>query len=98
MVLEWFWTCVGRLCGAKTMAKRQREDLWKLLFYRSNIAVFVVCGLIWGARMREKQNGIPSLIKTRFYGDFGSVLRVILVVQINGKSDRLILEGFQGRP
>ena len=43
-------------------------------------------GSIWGARMREKQSGIPILIKTRFYGDFGSVLRVILVVQIDEKS------------
>ena len=41
---------------------------------------------IWGARMREKQGGIPSLIKTRFYGDFGSVLRIILVAKIDEKS------------
>ena len=43
-------------------------------------------GSIWGARINEKQNGIPILIKTRFYGDFGFVLRVILVAKINEKS------------
>ena len=41
---------------------------------------------IWGARMKEKQSGIPILIKTRIYGDFGSVLRVILVAKIDEKS------------
>ncbi len=29
------------LCGAKTTIKKQREDLWKCLFYLSNIAGFV---------------------------------------------------------
>ena len=43
-------------------------------------------GSIWGAKMREKQSGIPIWIKTRFYADFGSVLRVILVVKIDEKS------------
>ena len=43
-------------------------------------------GSIWGAGMREKQSGIPILIKTRFYGDFGFVLRVILVAKIDEKS------------
>ena len=86
MVLDWFWACFGRLFGAKTMTKRQREDLWQCLFYVSNIAVFVVCGFHLGAKMREKQSGIPIWIKTRFYGDFGFVLRVILGAQIDEKS------------
>ena len=43
-------------------------------------------GSIWGARMREKQSGIPSVIKTRFYDDVGSVLKVILVSKIDEKS------------
>ena len=43
-------------------------------------------GSIWGARMREKQSGIPILIKTRFYDDFGSVLKVMLVAKIDKKS------------
>ena len=53
-VLEWFWVCVGRLFGAKTMTKRQREDFWKGLFYVSNIAVFVVCGLHLGCQNERK--------------------------------------------
>ena len=36
-------------------------------------------GSIWGAKVREKQSGIPIWIKTRFYSDFGFVLRVIVV-------------------
>ena len=36
--------------------------------------------------MREKQSGIPILIKTQFYDDFGSVLRVILLAKIDEKS------------
>ena len=43
-------------------------------------------GSSWGARMREKQNGIPILIKTQLYGDFGFVLRVIFVAKIDEKS------------
>ena len=43
-------------------------------------------GSIWGARMREKQNGIPILMKTQFYDDLGFVLRVILVSKIDEKS------------
>ena len=43
-------------------------------------------GSIWGAKMREKQSGIPIWIKTLFYGDFGSVLRVILVATMDEKS------------
>ena len=43
-------------------------------------------GSIWGARMREKQSGIPILMKTQFYDDLGFVLRVILVSKINEKS------------
>ena len=50
MVLEWFRACFGRAFGAKTMLERQREDLWKCLFYLSNIAVFVVCGLHLGCQ------------------------------------------------
>ena len=68
------------------MTKRQREDLWKCLFFVSIIAVFVVCGLHLGAKVREKQSGIPIWIKTRFCGDFGSVLRVIVVTKIDEKS------------
>ena len=47
--------------------------------------------------MREKQSGIPILIKTRFYDDFGSVLRVILVVKINEKSSEKSMD-FEGIP
>ena len=54
-------------------------------------------GSIWGARMREKLSGIPILIKTRFYGDFGSVLRVILVAKIDEKSSEKSIE-FGGIP
>ena len=43
-------------------------------------------GSIWGARMREKQSGIPILMKTQFYDDLGFVLRVILVSKIDEKS------------
>ena len=43
-------------------------------------------GSIGLARMREKQCGIPILIKNRFYCEFGSVLKVILVVKIHEKS------------
>ena len=50
MALEWFYACFGRLFDAKTMTKRQREDLWKCLFYLSNIAVFVVCGFRLGCQ------------------------------------------------
>ena len=46
----------------------------------------MVCGLHLGCKMREKQSGIPILIKTGFYDDFGFVLRVILVVKIDEKS------------
>ena len=41
---------------------------------------------IWNVKMRGKQSGIPILIKTQFYGDFGFVLRIILVAQIDEKS------------
>ncbi len=43
-------------------------------------------GSIWGAKVREKQSGIPIWIKTRFCGDFGFVLKVILGPTINDKS------------
>ena len=43
-------------------------------------------GSILGAKIVEKQSGIPSWIKTRFYRDFGFVLRVILVAKIDEKS------------
>ena len=81
MVLEWFWVCFGRLFGAKTMTKRQREDLWKCLFYLTNIAVFVDCGFILGCQSER-----PIWIKTWFYGDFGFVLRFILVATIDDNS------------
>ena len=50
--------------------------------------------------MREKQSGIPILIKTRFYGDLGIVLRVILGAKIDETTlqIRWILEGFWGGP
>ena len=54
-------------------------------------------GSIWGARMREKQGGIPILIKTRFYDDFESVLRVILVVKMDEKSSETSMD-FGGIP
>ena len=54
-------------------------------------------GSIWGAKMRENQSGIPILIKTSFYCDFGSVLRVILVVKIDEKSSAKSLD-FGGIP
>ena len=41
---------------------------------------------MWGAKMREKQSGIPSWIKTPVYNDFGFVLRVIFVAKNNEKS------------
>ena len=43
-------------------------------------------GSIWGAKMREKQSGSPSWIKTQVYSDFGFVLRVILVAKNDEKS------------
>ena len=54
VVLEWFWLCFGRLFGAKTMSKRQREDLWKWLFYVSDFAVFVVYGVHLGCQNERK--------------------------------------------
>ena len=54
-------------------------------------------GSIWGARMREKQSGIPILIKTPFYGDFGSVVRIILVAKIDEKSTEKSMD-FGGIP
>ena len=36
------------------MTKRQRENLWKCLFYISNIAVFVVRGLHLGCQNERK--------------------------------------------
>ena len=73
------------------MTKRQREDLWKCLFYKSNIALFVVCGLHLGAKMSEKQSGIAIWSKTRFYGDFRFVLRGILGAKIGAKGESAIL-------
>ena len=46
--------CFGRLCGAQTGSKRQREDLWKCFFYVSNIAVFVACGVHLGCQSERK--------------------------------------------
>ena len=48
--------------------------------------------------MREKQSGIPILIKTRFYGDFGFVLRVILVAKNDENSigNSMDFEGIPG--
>ena len=43
---------------------------------------------MWGAKMRETQSGIPIWIKTRFNGDSGFVLKVILVA----KNDEKIIE------
>ena len=43
-------------------------------------------GSISRAKVREKQSGIPIWIKTCFYGDFGTVLRVILGPTIDEKS------------
>ena len=43
-------------------------------------------GSIWGAKVREKQSGIPIWMATRLYDDFGSVLKVILGRQINETS------------
>ena len=54
VVLERCWTYVGRFVGAKTRINRQREDLWKCLFYLSNIAVFVDCGLHLGCQSEIK--------------------------------------------
>ena len=54
MVFEWFGACFGRFFGAKTMTKRQREDLWKCLFYVGNIAVFVDGGLHLGCQSERK--------------------------------------------
>jgi len=45
------------------MMKRQREDLWKSLFYISNIAVFVVCGLHLGCQNVRKIEWDSDLIK-----------------------------------
>ena len=55
-------------------------------------------GSISGAKMREKQSGIPIWIKTRFCGDFGSVLRVILGGKIDEKSigNSMDFEGIPG--
>ena len=55
-------------------------------------------GTIWGAGIREKQSGIPILIKTRFYGDFGSVLRIILASKNDEKSigNSMDFEGIPG--
>ena len=62
----------GRICGNACFTLVILQFSW-----------FV--GSIWGAKMREKQSGIPIWIKTLFYGDFGSVLRVILGPQIDEK-------------
>ena len=68
------------------MTKRQREDLWKCLFYLVILLFSWFVGFILGAKMSEKQSGIPIWIKTRFYGDFGFVLKVILVSKNDEKS------------
>ena len=52
---------------------------------------------IWGARMKEKQSGIPILMKTQFYGDLGFVLRDILVSTNDGKSIERSMD-FEGIP
>ena len=49
----------GRLFDAKTMTKRQREDLWKCLFHESDIGVFVVYGLRLGCQ-NERQTELDS--------------------------------------
>ena len=54
MVLDWFWACFGRFVGVKTRIKRQIEDLWKCLFYLSNIDVFVDDGLHLGCQNERK--------------------------------------------
>ena len=53
---------------------------------------------MWGAKVREKQSGIPIWIKARFYGDFGFVLRVILEAQIDERSidNSMDFEGIPG--
>ena len=55
-------------------------------------------GSIWGAKMREKQSGIPIWIETKFYDDFGFVLRDILVSKIDEKSigNSIDFEGIPG--
>jgi len=45
-----------------------------------------ILGSIWGAKVNEKQSVIPIWIQTRFYGDFGSILEVILEAKINDKT------------
>ena len=52
---------------------------------------------ISGAKVREKQSGIPIWIKTRFYGDFGFVLRVVLVSKNDEKSIVISMD-FEGIP
>ena len=47
--------------------------------------------------MREKQSGIPIWIKTRFYGDFGSVLKVLLVSKNDEQSIEMSMD-FEGIP
>ena len=71
MVLQWFCPCFGRLFGAKTMTKRQREDLWKCLFYLSNIAVFVVCGLHSVFQMERKTEFDSELKENSVLWSFG---------------------------
>ena len=50
-------------------------------------------GAMWGAKMREKQNGIPIWMKTRFYGDFGFILEVILGAK-NDEQNQRNFDGF----
>ena len=97
MVLQWFWACFERLSGAKTMTKRQREDLWKCLFYLCILLFSWFVGFIWGAKMRDKQSGIPIWIKTLFYCDFGFVLKVILASTNDEKSIEISMD-FGGIP
>ncbi len=61
MVLEGIWVCFGRVVGAKTKIKMQREDLWKFLFYLGNIAVFVVYGFHLACQNERKMEWDSSL-------------------------------------
>ena len=64
------------------MRKRKRDDLWKYLFYLSNIAVFKGLGLHLGCQKEGKQSGTPSWMQSRFCPHFGTILGVILGAKI----------------
>ena len=75
----------GRICG-------------NACFTQAILLFSLFWGSIWDAKMREKQNGIPIWMKTRFYGDLGSVLRFIMESNSDEKNieNSMDLKGIPG--